>query len=148
MRIAAFLALCFAVACGGSAPSGGGNTGPSSDGGVVGGADGGAGGGVADAGTADGGVVASGISLELSQTDVHIPVRLTTSLAVTATYPDGTRGDVTEQAQATSSNTAVATVAHGPGAQIVITAVANGTSSVTVLFGGAQRICTVTVTPQ
>ena len=146
MRNGTLLALGLAVACGGAAPSGGGATGSSTVGGS-------AGGGTADAGTgaggaADGGVATAVVAIELSQTDVHIPVRLTTSLSVTATYPDGTRGDVTDQAQATSSNTAVATVAHVAGAQIVITAVASGTSNITVTFGSAQRICTVTVTPQ
>ena len=149
MRIGILMGLCLAVACGGTASSGGGNTGASSDGGIPdGGAAGVAGaGGVADAGI-DGGVASSAVSIELSQTDVHIFAGLMTELAVTATYPDGSRGDVTQQAQATSSKASVATVAHGAGAQIQITGVVPGTANITVTLGSLQRICTVTITPQ
>jgi putative type II/III system pilus formation protein len=106
----------------------------------------------ADGGVFDGGVlpsdagVAGPASIQLSQTDVHIPVGTMTAFAVTAIYPDGSRQDVTPQADAVSSNPAVATVAHGQGSQILITARSVGTATITVTFAGRQQTCAVTVT--
>lgn len=137
------LALC--VACGG-ASYGSGATAPYDDAGMP--ADGGS---PADAGLSggmtDGGSMAEVISISLSQTDVRIPVGAMTAFAVTADYSDGSRGDVTQQAQASSTNTAVATVAHGQGAQIQITAVAQGSARIIVTLGSLQQTCAVTVTP-
>ena len=100
-----------------------------------------------DAGTPDGGgVVGNLVSISLSQTDVHIPVGTMTAFAVTGTFTDGTRRDLTQDEQATSSNTSVATVAHGQGAQILITAVGPGTATITVLVSTLEQTCAVTVT--
>ena len=101
-----------------------------------------------DAGTPDGGggVVGNLVSISLSQTDVHIPVGTMTAFAVTGTFTDGTRRDLTQDAQSTSSNTSVATVAHGQGAQILITAVGPGTATITVLVSTLEQTCAVTVT--
>ena len=77
MRVALVLmAFLFAIGCGGSEPRGSG---------AVGGTDG---------GSTPAGIVA----ISLSQTDVHIPVGTTTAFAVTGTRTDGTRVDVTPQA--------------------------------------------------
>ena len=106
--LAGCAALALALGCGGSSTDGTGS---------IGIADGGAG----DAGVADGGAggaYGNLTAISLSQTDVHIPVGTMTAFAVTGTYSDGTRADLTQQAQATSSNTSVATVAHGQGSQI------------------------------
>jgi hypothetical protein len=69
-----------------------------------------------------------------------------TAFAVTGTYSDGTRVDVTQQADAVSSNTSVATVAHGQGSQIQISAVGPGTATVAVTLGSLRQTCAVTVT--
>src|SRR5690242_956028 len=93
------LLFAFAAACGGSDSStASGSAGTAADAGPT-----------TDGGPADAGV--SGIvAISLSQTDVHIPRNASTAFAVTATHADGTRTDVTEQAQAVSSNTKVVTV--------------------------------------
>lgn len=97
-------------------------------------------------GASDAGVAGDVVAISLSQTDVHIPVGVTTAFAVTATKADGTRMDVTQQAQATSSNPSVATVAHGQGSQIQISGVSEGTAKITVTYGALQQTCAVTVT--
>ena len=129
------LLFAFAAACGGSDSStAGGSTGTAADAGPT-----------TDGGPADAGV--SGIvAISLSQTDVHIPKNASTAFAVTATHADGTRSDVTEQAQAVSSNTKVVTVERGPGTQIQIHAQnEEGTASILVTVGNLQQTCTVTV---
>ena len=124
------IALSVAAACGGSGGFGVGS-----------------GGAPADGGTGDAGV--SGlVAISLSQTDVHIPVGTMTAFAVTGTYADGTRADLTPQAEARSANPNVAAVAKGPGSQIQIFAVGPGTTNVTVSVGSLQQICVVTVTPR
>jgi uncharacterized protein YjdB len=95
----------------------------------------------------DGGGYGNLVAVSLSQTDVHIQAGASTAFAVTGTYSDGTRSDLTSQAQATSSNTSVATVEKGPGSQIQIHALAAGTSTVTVTVGALTQTCKVTVTP-
>jgi hypothetical protein len=132
--IAAVALVALAFACGGDGNGLSGSLGgPFADGGVPDG-------GISDAG------VAAPISIQLSQTDVHIPVGTLTAFAVTATYADGSRQDVTQQADAVSSNPSVASVAHGQGSQIQITARSPGTATITVTFGGQQQTCAVTVT--
>ena len=81
-----------------------------------------------------------------SQTDVHIPVGAMTAFAVTGTRNDGTRVDVTQEAQAVSSDTYVATVTHGPGSQIQIGGASAGTATITVMLGMLRQTCAVTVT--
>jgi hypothetical protein len=126
MRITlAAMALVVAIGCGGSeGPPGTGSTGTS------------------DAGTTPEGIVA----ISLSQTDVHIPVGTMTAFAVTGTRADGTRVDVTPQADAASSNAAVASVTKGPGSQIQIHGLSAGTATVTVTFVSLQQTCAVTIT--
>ena len=94
----------------------------------------------------DGGSYGNLVSISLSQTDVHIPANSSTAFAVTGTYSDGTRGDLTQQAQATSSDTSVATVEKGPGSQIQIHALKAGRSTITVTVGQFTQTCAVTVT--
>jgi hypothetical protein len=124
MRITFGLAaLLLTIGCGGSSPTGAGSFG-------------------SDAGTTPAGIVA----ISLSQTDVHIPVGAMTAFAVTGTRNDGTRVDVTQDAQAVSSDTYVATVTHGPGSQIQIHGESAGTATVTVTLGTLRQTCAVTVT--
>lgn len=132
MRFAVLVTLvALGLACGGNdSARGSGNTGI--DGGVV------------DAGT----IATDVVAISLSQTDVHIPVGTMTAFAVTATHRDGSRSDVTQQAQATSSNPAVASVAHGQGSQILITANAPGSATISVSLGTLQQTAAVTVTPK
>jgi uncharacterized protein YjdB len=132
-RTFGILAVAAALACGGSSNDGSGSTAPTSDGGTR---------------TTDGGQTSPQdvISISLSQTDVHIPEGTTTAFAVTGTRQDGTRVDVTQQANAVSSNTEVATVAHGQGSQILITARDRGTATITVTYGSLSQNCAVTVT--
>ena len=120
------LLLALAAACGGSDSSkGSGSTGNGPDAGVS-------------------GIVA----LSLSQTDVHIPKNTTTAFAVTATRADGSRIDVTGLADAQSSNTKIATVERGPGAQIQIHSQnEEGTATITVTVGNLLSTCAVTVFP-
>ena len=94
----------------------------------------------------DGGVPAGLVAISLSQTDVHIPVGTMTAFAVTGTMNDGSRVDVTQQADARSSNQSVATVAHGQGSQILIHAVGEGTATINVTVGSLQQSCAVAVT--
>jgi hypothetical protein len=125
------LALAAALACGGSSNDGSGSTAPASDGGT----------------STDGGPVSQDVvSISLSQTDVHIPVGTQTAFAVTGTRQDGTRVDVTQQANATTSDSRVASVAHGQGSQILITANAEGSATITVTYGSLRQTCAVTVT--
>jgi uncharacterized protein YjdB len=132
-RIFPVIAVAAALGCGGSASTEG-SVGASGDGGTT----------AADAGQAPQGLV----SIALSQTDVHIPVGTTTAFAVTGTMQDGTRVDVTQQANAISSNPAVASVAHGQGSQILITASSQGSATITVSVGSLTQTCAVTVTPR
>jgi hypothetical protein len=139
-------AAALAVSCGGSGSSpSSGSTGTGGDAGT--GADAGT---VADAGTtADAGTAAADIvAISLSQTDVHIPRFSTTAFAVTGMHADGTAVDVTQQAQAKSSNTEVATVENGPGSQIQIHALDEGTATITVTFANLKEDCKVTVFSQ
>jgi Bacterial Ig-like domain (group 2) len=85
------------------------------------------------------------VDIALSQTDVHIPRFTMTAFAVTGRHADGTTVDVTPQAEAKSSNTQVATVEKGPGSQIQIHALDEGTATITVTFGNLQQDCKVTV---
>jgi hypothetical protein len=117
------LATLLATACGGN------------DGAV-----GGSGGSAADAGT-----VAGLVSIQPSQTDVHIPAGAMTAFAVTATFNDGTRSDVTQQADARSSDENVVALTKGPGSQIQIAARSPGTARILVTYGGQQSTITVTV---
>jgi len=94
----------------------------------------------------DGGVPDGLVAISLSQTDVHIPVGTMTAFAVTGTMRDGSRVDVTQQAAARSANQSVATVAHGQGSQILISAVGEGSTTITVTAGSLQQTCAVTVT--
>src|SRR5712671_3471378 len=122
-----------AAACGGSS-NGSGSTGAGTDAGM-------------DAGVppADGGGYATE-ALSLSQTDVHLPRFTMTAFAVTGHRADGSTVDVTEQAVAQSSNPKVATVDHGPGAQLQIHAQdQEGTATITVTVGSLQQTCAVTV---
>jgi hypothetical protein len=125
MRITSGLAaVLLAIGCGGSASTGGGSL-----------------------GEADGGTIPAGIvAISLSQTDVRIPVGAMTAFAVTGTRNDGTRVDVTQEAQAVSSDTSVATITKGPGSQIQIHGASAGTATVTVTLGTLRQTCAVTVT--
>jgi hypothetical protein len=129
--IAGSIVLLFAVACGGSSSGGGGSTGSGGDGGVP----------------PDGGGGGTYATISLSQTDIHIPRFMMTAFAVTALRADGSKTDVTEQATAESSDPKVATVDHGPGAQIQIHSQSEeGTAIVTVTYGNLREQCKVTVT--
>ena len=94
----------------------------------------------------DAGIPAGLVAISLSQTDVHIPVGTMTAFAVTGTTRDGSHVDVTQQADARSANQSVATVAHGQGSQILINAVAQGSTTIAVTVGSLQQTCAVTVT--
>jgi hypothetical protein len=132
------LAVPLALSCGGSGDFGRvGSGGTGSDGGTA--ADGGI---PADAGVS--GIVA----ISLSQTDVHIPVGTMTAFAVTGIRSDGTRVDVTPEAEAQSANPNIAAVAKGPGSQIQIFGVAAGTTTVKVEFGSLEQTAAVTITPR
>ena len=96
----------------------------------------------------DGGVPEGLVAISLSQTDVHVPKGVMTAFAVTGTTRDGSRVDVTQQAEARSSNQSVATVEHGQGSQIVIHALDEGSATITVNVGSLQQQCAVTVTSQ
>jgi hypothetical protein len=124
-HLAVVLALALGVACGGSANFSS-NSAASSDAGVPDGL----------------------VSISLSQTDVHIPVGTMTAFAVTGTMRNGSRIDLTQQANARSANESVATVEHGQGSQILIHAVATGTTTITVNVGSLQQTVAVTVTPR
>lgn len=65
----------------------------------------------------------------------------TQQLTVTATYASGPR-DVTSEADYTSSDPSVATVSSSG----LVTAVGEGSATVTVEFGGLTDTCSVTVT--
>src|SRR4051794_34003662 len=130
LRTFGTITVIAALGCGGSS-SNEGSVGASSDGGT----------------SADGGQAPQGlVAISLSQTDVHIPVGTVTAFAVTGTMSDGTRVDVTQQANAVSSDTRVAGVAHGQGSQILITANAEGSAKITVSVGSLVQTCAVTVT--
>jgi len=94
----------------------------------------------------DAGIPPGVVAISLSQTDVHIPIGTMTAFAVTGTTRDGSHVDVTQQADARSANQSVATVAHGQGSQILINAVAQGSTTITVTVGSLQQTCAVTVT--
>jgi hypothetical protein len=131
-RIFTIIAVAAALGCGGSSSTEG-SVGATGDGGTA-----------SDGGQAPQGLVA----ISLSQTDVHIPAGTVTAFAVTGTQRDGTRIDVTQQANAVSSDTRVASVAHGQGSQILITANAQGSATITVSVGSLVQTCAVTVTPR
>lgn len=66
----------------------------------------------------------------------------TQQLTVTANYASGATEDVTASASYSSSNDAVATVSTGG----LITAVGEGSATITASFGGSSGTCSVTVT--
>jgi hypothetical protein len=140
------LTLALIAACGGgSTMVGTGSTG-TGDGGS---SNGDAGSSAVDAGSSagDAGSPVPGlVSISLSQTDIRIPVGGMTTFAVTATYSDGSHGDVSQQAQILSSDPSIATIAHGQGAQVLVTAIAPGTATIQVTFGGLVQNAAVTVT--
>lgn len=148
-RAAWAVLIAAAVACGGSGNGGKGNIGAGGDGGSVAEAGSDAGSSGSDAGTAvdagQTGAASDIVAISLSQTNVYIAAGANTAFAVTGTQRDGTRVDLTPQAQAVSSNTAVATVQNGPGSQIQIRAVAAGSASITVTYASFQQTCAVTV---
>ena len=127
------MTLALIAACGGgSTMVGTGSVGTNVDGGSLNG----------DAGSSVPGLV----SISLSQTDIRIPVGVMTAFAVTATYMDGSHSDVSQQAQVLSSDPSVATVAHGQGAQVLVTAIAPGAATIQVTFGGLVQNAAVAVT--
>jgi hypothetical protein len=130
------LLLAAAAACGGSNSSNGSaSTGAGADAGLP-----------ADAGAPADEGVSEILDISLSQRDVHLLKSTSTAFAVTATHADGTRSDVTEQADARSSNTKIATVERGPGTQIQIHAQnEEGTATIVVTVGNLQQTCAVTV---
>jgi hypothetical protein len=131
-----FVLFTAAAACGGSS-NGSGSTGTGTDAGMDAGAPPGDGGG--------GGPYATE-AISLSQTDVHIPRFTMTAFAVTGHRADGSSVDLTEQAVVQSSNPKVATVDHGPGAQIQIHAQdQEGTATILVTVGNLRQTCAVTV---
>lgn len=87
-------------------------------------------------------------SVSLSATKTVLPAGLTSELAVTGVYSDGTHQDLTASATFRSSNTAVATVPAGPQAAVAVTAVGVGQSQLTATVDGiAAAPLTLTVTP-
>ena len=131
----AALALGFVLACGGSdsqtVDAGSGNTGSPAP----------------DAGTPDAGVSAPQLTgISLSQTDIRIPKRANTAFAVTASYSDGTRADVSQQCRVSISNGEIATLQQGPGAQVQVFARDEGTAVITVAYGQFTQTANLTVT--
>ena len=124
------LALPLAIACGGSGKVGLGSGGTGADG-----------------GSGDAGVEGL-VAISLSQTDVHIPVGTMTAFAVTGMYADGSRADVTPQAEARSANPNIAALAKGPGSQIQIFAMGAGATTITVNVASFEQTCAVTVAPR
>jgi uncharacterized protein YjdB len=86
--------------------------------------------------------VATLTSIAVTPTTTSIPVGATQQFAATATYSDGTTGNVTTTATWTSSKPTVATVASG-----LATAVAAGSTTLTATLNGVNGTATLTVTP-
>lgn len=81
------------------------------------------------------------VSVEVTPSSVTVAASSTTALFATATFSDGATESITEQADWTSSNTAIATVNDSG----VVSGVAVGTSTVTASFDGQRGTCLVTV---
>ena len=86
--------------------------------------------------------VATLTSIAVTPAATSIAVGATQQFAATATYSDGTTGNVTTTATWTSSKPTVATVASG-----LATGVAAGSTTVTATLSGVTGTATLTVTP-
>ena len=81
-------------------------------------------------------------SLAVSPTNVNVKAGLTQQLAVTATYSDGSKQDVTNQVVYQSDQPTIASVSTSG----LITGVAVGSTTISVTFGGKAASVPVTVT--
>jgi len=86
-------------------------------------------------------------SIEISPASPTLAAGTQTVLRATATFSDGTTGDVTSQATWTSSQPSVAAVSNAGSTRGQVTALSPGTTSVSALLAGVGGTTTVTVTP-
>lgn len=85
-------------------------------------------------------------SLAIVPASVNLTVGESKNLVATATYSDGTTQDVTATTAWTSSAAAIATVGDSAADKGKVTGVANGSATITALYGGLPAVsATVTV---
>jgi hypothetical protein len=80
-------------------------------------------------------------SISISPASVTVGVSLSTQLAATVTFSDGTTQDITAQAAWSSSNAAIATISSSG----IVKGVAGGSATVTAQYGGFSASTAVSV---
>lgn len=84
-------------------------------------------------------------SVAITPATPTVPSGLTSQLAATGTFSDGTTQDVTLEAAWTSGTPSVATVSNGTSSKGLVTGVAVGTAAISATFDGISGSTTVTV---
>ena len=84
------------------------------------------------------------VSIAVTPAGPSIPTGGIQQFTASATYDDGSTGDVTASSSWTSASTAVATISPATG---LATGVTSGASDITAAFGGQTATVTLTVTP-
>jgi uncharacterized protein YjdB len=87
-------------------------------------------------------------TLEPTPTSLSVPVGLVQQITVRGTFSDGVDGDVTDQADWSSADPTIATVDNTPGTRGLVTAVAEGATTITATLQGQSVQIPVTVTPK
>lgn len=85
------------------------------------------------------------VSISLSPADPSVPAGTGVALTATANYSDGSHVDVTASAVWTSSTATVASVSNAAGSQGQVTAIAEGTSTITARYSDVSGTTVVTV---
>ena len=86
------------------------------------------------------------VSLALTPINPSLPGGAVQQFAATGTYSDAGTQDLTQSANWTSSNTAVATISNAAGSRGSATSIAAGTTTITATVGGVSASTTLTVT--
>ncbi|MFO0888068.1 MAG: Ig-like domain-containing protein [Isosphaeraceae bacterium] len=85
-------------------------------------------------------------SIAVTPADPSIAKGLTQQFTATGTYSDDSTQDLTAQVTWASADTAVASISDDPGSKGVATAFAQGTSTISAMFGGVSGSTVLTVT--
>lgn len=84
-------------------------------------------------------------SVGITGADPLIAVGATQQLAADGTYSDGSTGDLTPQGEWSSSDNSIATVGNSAGQKGLVTGIASGTATITVVIGDQTVSHAVTV---
>jgi len=92
-------------------------------------------------------VTAALASIAVSPADPSVPAGETQQFAATGTFSDGSTENLTNQVAWASATTSVATISNASGSQGLVTAVVQGTSTISAAFDGITGSTMLTVSP-